>query len=453
MTDAPLLPNIAEFSVSELTQAVKRHLEGEFPKIRVRGEISGAKFYPSGHCYFNLKDQSAVINVVCWQSNVAKLVCRPEDGLEVIATGRISVGTRSQYQLIVEHIELAGAGAILKMIDDRRKKLETEGLFALDKKKALPFLPGIIGVVTSPAGAVIRDILHRLQDRFPCHVILWPVAVQGIGAAEQIAAAIKGFNALPVGGSISRPDLIIVARGGGSIEDLMAFNEEIVVRAAATSVIPLISAIGHETDWTLIDHAADRRAPTPTGAAEMAVPVRNDLVKLIRREELQLHQCIETTLRHRRQYLEQEGRVLGDPRRLMEAAMQDLDRWVERWHRIRNHYFAQKSYEISRLAEKIRGPREQLLIATNKVAQCHEKFSSSWRHMWQEKHHHLERWAHLLQSYSYQHVLERGFALVRNEKGEPVVEAKGIEPSARLNLQFKDGVLEVIARPAQGKLL
>jgi exodeoxyribonuclease VII large subunit len=281
---APLRSNLPEYTVSELARALKRSIEENFACVRVRGEISGFKRHASGHCYLSLKDADAVIDAVCWRMTALRLGLKPEDGMEVVCTGRLTTFPgRSKYQLVIDTIELAGVGALLKVLEDRRKRLAAEGLFAAERKKKLPFLPEVIGIVTSPTGAVIRDILHRLADRFPRHVLLWPVAVQGEGAAAQVAAAINGFNRLPPngaegGGPVPRPQLIIVARGGGSLEDLMAFNEEIVVRAAADSAIPLISAVGHETDTTLIDHASDRRAPTPTAAAEMAVPVRLDLV-------------------------------------------------------------------------------------------------------------------------------------------------------------------------------
>ena len=275
----PLEHNIAEFSVGEISRAVKRTLEGTFDRIRVRGEVSRPNYHGSGHLYFTLKDEEAVIDSVCWKGNVGRLGLTLEEGMEVICTGRISSYPRSsKYQIVIEAVELAGEGALLKLLEDRRKKLAAEGLFDPEAKQALPFLPDIIGVITSPTGAVIRDILHRLGDRFPRRVILWPCPVQGEGAADKIAAAIDGFNACTADGPIPRPDLIIVARGGGSLEDLWAFNEEIVVRAAAASAIPLISAVGHETDTTLIDFAADRRAPTPSAAAEMAVPVRAQLI-------------------------------------------------------------------------------------------------------------------------------------------------------------------------------
>src|SRR6201991_3157065 len=274
--------NVPEFTVSELSFALKREIETAFPRVRVRGEISQPSFPRSGHCYFRIKDENAVLDAVCWKTSLPRLGIKIEEGMEVIVTGKITTyAGSSRYQIIVDRLELAGEGALLKLLEDRRKKLAAEGLFDADRKRALPFLPEVIGVVTSPTGAVIRDILHRISDRFPRRVLVWPVLVQGEDAARQVAAAIRGFNALAPGGAVPRPDLLIVARGGGSIEDLMPFNEEIVVRAAAESAIPLVSAVGHETDTTLIDFASARRAPTPTAAAEMAVPVRSDLLNEI----------------------------------------------------------------------------------------------------------------------------------------------------------------------------
>src|SRR5258707_3666555 len=279
MTAAEALLNAPEFTVSELSSALKRTVEDAYGHVRVRGEISGFRgAHSSGHCYFTLKDEGARIDAVVWKSSLYRMRFKPQEGLEVIATGRLTTFPgKSTYQIVIEALEPAGVGALMALLEERKKKLAAEGLFDQARKQELPWLPEVIGVVTSPTGAVIRDILHRLQDRFPRRVLVWPVRVQGDGSAEQIAAAIRGFNALPEGGRIPRPDLLIVARGGGSLEDLWSFNEEVVVRAAADSMIPFIWAVGHETDITLIDFAADKRAPTPTAAAEMAGPVRAQL--------------------------------------------------------------------------------------------------------------------------------------------------------------------------------
>ena len=277
--------NIPEWTVSELSSALKRSIEDNFGYVRVRGEISGFKgAHSSGHCYFALKDENARIDAVVWKGNFARMRIKPEEGMEVVATGRLTTYPgRSTYQIVIETLAPAGLGALMALLEERKKRLAAEGLFDPARKQLLPYLPEVIGVITSPTGAVIRDILHRLADRFPRRVLVWPVRVQGDGSAEEVAAAIRGFNALPADGSLPRPDLLIVARGGGSIEDLWSFNEEIVVRAAADSMIPLISAVGHETDVTLIDFVADQRAPTPTAAAEMAVPVRAELISQVAR--------------------------------------------------------------------------------------------------------------------------------------------------------------------------
>src|SRR5579864_7578526 len=328
---APVRANLAEYSVSELSLALKRSIEGEFGFVRVRGEVSGFKRHGSGHCYLALKDAEAVLDAVCWRMTAMRLAVKPEDGMEVVCTGRLTTFPgRSKYQLVIDTIELAGVGALLKLLEERRQRLAAEGLFAPERKKKLPFLPAVIGVVTSPSGAVIRDILHRLADRFPRHVLLWPVAVQGEGAAPQIAAAIDGFNRLSPQGPVPRPDLLIVARGGGSLEDLMAFNEEIVVRAAAASLIPLIAAVGHETDTTLIDFAADRRAPTPTAAAEMAVPVRLELVAEINAKATRLTGALSRGLAEHKTHLRGLARGLPDPASLIGIAAQKLDDRAER---------------------------------------------------------------------------------------------------------------------------
>ncbi|MGC9420140.1 MAG: exodeoxyribonuclease VII large subunit, partial [Rhodovulum sp.] len=278
--------NAPEFTVSEISGAVKRTIEGAFTHVRVRGEVGRVSRPRSGHVYLDLKDDRNVLASVIWKGVAGRLATQPEEGMEVVATGRLTTfGGQSRYQMVIEDIAPAGVGALMAMLEKRKAALAAEGLFAAERKQALPYLPGVIGVVTSPSGAVIRDILHRLRDRFPRKVLIWPVAVQGAACAPEVARAIRGFNALTPGGALPRPDLLIVARGGGSLEDLWGFNEEIVVRAAAESRIPLISAVGHETDTTLIDFAADRRAPTPTAAAEMAVPVRLELLAWVDGQE------------------------------------------------------------------------------------------------------------------------------------------------------------------------
>src|SRR5438552_2862215 len=323
--------NLPEYTVSELSLALKRSIEDGFGQVRVRGEISGFKRPGSGHCYFALKDADAVLDAVCWRMTAIRLAIKPEDGMEVVCSGRLTTYPgRSKYQLVVDTIELAGKGALLRLLEERRLRLAAEGLFAAERKRALPFLPEVIGIVTSPSGAVIRDILHRLADRFPRRVLIGPGAGQGDGAAAQIAAAIDGFNRIEPGGKLPRPDLIIVARGGGSLEDLMAFNEEVVVRAAAASAIPLISAVGHETDTTLIDHASDRRAPTPTAAAEMAVPVRLDLIGQLNTKTGRLTGGLSRLFTSHRQNLAGLARGLPDPQDLLGAAAQRLDDRTER---------------------------------------------------------------------------------------------------------------------------
>jgi exodeoxyribonuclease VII large subunit len=318
--------NAPEFTVSEISGAVKRTIEGGFSHIRVRGEVGRLSLPRSGHVYLDLKDDRSVLSAVIWKGTAARLVHPPEEGMEVIATGRLTTFPgQSKYQMVIEDLRPAGAGALMAMLEKRRAMLAAEGLFDAARKKPLPFLPGVIGVVTSPSGAVIRDILHRLRERFPRHVLIWPVAVQGANCAPEVARAIRGFNAIAPGGPIPRPDLIIVARGGGSLEDLWGFNEEIVVRAAAESAIPLISAVGHETDTTLIDHASDHRAPTPTAAAERAVPVRMDLLNWLRQQEGILTRTMTGGLGARRQRLADLSRALPRPETLLDQARQRLD--------------------------------------------------------------------------------------------------------------------------------
>jgi exodeoxyribonuclease VII large subunit len=443
----PALHNLPVYSVSEISTAVKRALETEFAHVRVRGEISGFKRHSSGHVYFSMKDEQAVLDAVAWRGT--RLSFALEDGLEVICTGRISsYPGRSRYQIIVESVELAGEGALLKLLAERKKKLEAEGLFAAERKKALPFLPEVIGVVTSPTGAVIRDILHRLADRFPRHVLIWPVAVQGEGAAEQVAAAIAGFNALEVGGKVPRPDLLIVARGGGSLEDLWAFNEEIVVRAAAASAIPLISAIGHETDVTLIDFAADLRAPTPTAAAEMAVPVRAELLSQILDHARRLYSGVTRLLVERGSRLEALRRGLPDASELLALARQKLDDRLERLVNAMANLMARLSERSGRLAVALRHPRELIEAKRARLVGESRAFAAAAKKILSESRLRFAHLAALLDSFSYERVLDRGFALVRDAQGDPVTAAAGLHRGDDIAIKFHDA--EVGAQVTSG---
>jgi exodeoxyribonuclease VII large subunit len=463
----PATHNLAELTVSELSAAIKRTLEGGFDRVRVRGEISGFKRAGSGHLYMQLKDDAAAIKAVVWRSTAVRIGLQPEDGMEVVATGRItSYAERSEYQLVIDRLELAGLGALLKMLEDRKKKLAAEGLFDHARKRPIPLLPNVIGVVTSPSGAVIRDILHRLEDRFPRHVLLWPVLVQGEGAAQQIANAIRGFNALPQdgpgAGKVPRPDVLIVARGGGSLEDLMAFNEEIVVRAAAASTIPLISAVGHEPDTTLIDFAADRRAPTPTAAAEMAVPVRADLIAEVSQCGHRLARAAARQVAEQRLVVEGLGRGLPDPVRLIQEKMQQLDHWIERRDNAQRGFFDRKRDALHALANRLRTPRDQIAsmgsalgYAVSHLVTCvNAAIERSGRRLDNASAHlrpkllrdlverradALANCAALLDSYSYEHVLKRGFALVRDEANEPLTSAAALSSGMPVTLQFHDG--------------
>lgn len=332
LIDAPEIGlNGPEFSVSEISGAIKRVIEGEFSHVRIKGEIGRVSFPRSGHIYLDLKDDKSVISAVIWKGVASRLPIRPEEGFEVVATGRITTfGGQSKYQLVIEDIKPAGVGALMVMLEKRKAMLAAEGLFDETRKKTIPYLPDIIGVVTSPSGAVIRDILHRLRDRFPRKVLIWPVAVQGDKCATDVAKAIAGFNTLTPGGAVPRPDLLIVARGGGSLEDLWGFNEEIVARATAKSNIPLISAVGHETDTTLIDFVSDQRAPTPTAAAELAVPVRHELLAWVEAQSARMSRTLNNHLTTRSQRLRDLGRALPKPDVLFHYERQKLDHMSER---------------------------------------------------------------------------------------------------------------------------
>jgi len=447
MSEAPL-PNLPEFSVSEIAGLLKRTVEDAFPFVRVRGEISGLKFASSGHIYFDLKDDKAVLNAIIWKQTARALRLKPEAGLEVVCTGRITTYPgSSRYQIVVEQIELAGLGALMAMLEERKKKLAAEGLFAAERKRPLPFLPDVIGVVTSPTGAVIRDIMHRLNERFPRRVLLWPVTVQGEKAAAEIAAAIQGFNALTPGGKIPRPDLLIVARGGGSIEDLMAFNEEIVVRAAAASAIPLISAVGHETDTTLIDFASDRRAPTPTAAAEIAVPVRTELLAQTLDFERRQLRCFTRGMSDRRKLLQSLSRALpradqlfAQPRQRFDVVSERLDRAVRQNLQIHGHTLT-KAATLLRpkpLRDRMRAETERTKLLNHRLERCHRASLESSRKK-------IESLSRVLESISYRAVLDRGYALVRGADGTIRRRAASIASGERLSLVFADGPQQAVA--------
>ncbi len=445
--------NLPVLSISEISQAIKRTLEGNFEFVRLRGEVSGLKRAASGHLYLSLKDERAVLDAVCWRGTVGRLALMPEDGMEVIASGRItSYPGRSRYQIVIEQLELAGEGALLKLLEERKRKLAAEGLFAEERKQALPYLPGVIGVVTSPTGAVIRDILHRLADRFPRRVLVWPVLVQGEGAAGQIAAAIRGFNRLPESGPAPRPDLIIVARGGGSLEDLWAFNEEVVVRAAAESEIPLISGVGHETDTTLIDFAADRRAPTPSAAAEMAVPVRRELIDQVLDSARRMRAAGQRLMEERRVVLEGLGRGLPDPRRLLEDMSQRLDDRFERLVNAAANLTARRRGLIAELAAALPHPRRQLALARERLDAPAARLAALLERppIAIEAARDLKTLARVLDSVSYQNVLKRGFAAVRGPGGL-IAGAAGVTAGLELDIEFGDGHAAAIGTGGGGK--
>ena len=431
------MANLPEFSVTELSAALKRVVEDQFGFVRVRGEISGLKFHSSGHVYFDLKDEKACLNAVIWRGSVGRLKVRPEAGMEVICTGKLSTyAGSSRYQIIVEQVELAGLGALMAMLEERRKKLAAEGLFDAARKKKLPFLPDVIGVVTSPTGAVIRDIMHRLQARFPRRVLLWPVAVQGERAAAEIAAAIAGFNAFT-----PRPDLIIVARGGGSVEDLMAFNDEAVVRAAAASLIPLISAVGHETDTTLIDFAADVRAPTPTAAAELAVPVRTELLAQTLDFERRLLRSFGKGMEDRRRHLAQLVRVLPRAENLFAGPRQRLDTASDKLQHGLRRNLQVHAVKFNRAAAQLRDRmlKDRMAVCGERVAALGERATRAQKTRLAQQRRRLESLSRLLDSVSHKSVLERGFALVRGEDGTVRRRAAALQPGESLTLTFADG--------------
>ena len=416
-----MMNEITEYSVSEISFAIKQCVETAFARVRVKGEIFGAKKADSGHWYLSLKDENAVLSAVCWRGVASALPVKIEDGLEVVATGKITTfAGRSSYQLVIEQLEIAGTGALLKLLEERKQQFLKEGLFDAAHKQKIPFLPKVIGVVTSPSGAVIRDIIHRVRDRFPCRIIVWPTPVQGEGAAEKIAAAINGFNALPEDGVVPKPDVLIVARGGGSLEDLWPFNEEIVVRAVYNSKIPVISAVGHETDTMLIDYAADVRAPTPTGAAEFAVPVKSELL-------LQL-----SSLDNRR--LNAATRLLNEYKQMLEG----LSRGIPNLEQI----VAESRQKLDERAERLKLAIRNYLLVKKQALDLSGLKPYYVRNLMEKNIQTLQNLAARLEAVSVESVLKRGFAWVTDKHFKTLYDATHAKRSGELNVRFADGIVK-----------
>ena len=464
--------NVAELTVSELSGAIKKTLENTYGHVRLRGEISGYRGpHSSGHCYFTLKDDKSKIDAVVWRGVFSSLRFKPEEGMEVIATGKVSsFPGSSKYQIVVEALEPAGVGALMALLEQRKKALAAEGLFDEARKQLIPFLPRVIGIITSPTGAVIRDMMHGFNERFPAHVILWPVRVQGETSAAEVAAAIRGFNALPPGGRIPRPDVLIVARGGGSLEDLWGFNEEVVVRAAANSDIPLISAVGHETDWTLIDLAADARAPTPTKAAEWAVPKYSELMEQSRSFGERLRIGLRRGIEAHRTALRAASRGLPSLQGLIALPRQRYDAASARLARALSANTNAHARALARIA-----PRLQTRLLTNRIDTVSKRLdflaqrqSAALARSTGQSRTRAERvsarltphlivtriarvravldtQSKLLASLSYQSVLSRGFSLVRDADGRAVRHAASISPGAALDIEFSDGHIHATA--------
>ncbi len=471
-----VLNNVVEWTVSELSAALKKTVEDAYGFVRVRGEVSGFKGpSPSGHCYFRLKDDRAVLEGVIWKGVWGRMRVKPEEGLDVIVSGKLTTfAGSSKYQLVIDSLEPAGVGALMKLLEERKKKLAAEGLFDEARKQLIPFLPEVIGVVTSPTGAVIRDILHRLADRFPRRVLVWPVRVQGEASAAEVANAIAGFNALPERGPLPRPDLIIVARGGGSLEDLWSFNEEIVVRAAAASMIPLISAVGHETDVTLIDFASDRRAPPPSAAADMAVPVRAELIAELMSKARRALGAWNRSQSIRRTELHSAVRSL--PKDLLAVPRQELDNLSARLPRAlranaqvhhtqysriggrlapqllrtnverrRERYESLNRRLKSGLLANAQAHRVRLARYRDRVVAFGERSQRATIALLSQRKARVESAGQLLAAFSYRGVLARGFALVRDGGGHPLRSASAVAAHMPLVIEFSDGRVGAVA--------
>ncbi|MCE8517983.1 exodeoxyribonuclease VII large subunit [Ruegeria pomeroyi] len=467
--------NMPEFTVTEISGEVKRTLEGSFGRIRVRGEVGRVFKARSGHLYYDIKDDRNVLACTTWKGQVASLSVVPEEGLEVVVTGRLTAfGAQSKYNLNVDEVAVAGQGALMALLEKRKKQLEAEGLFAPERKRPLPYLPQIIGVITSPQGAVIRDILHRLRDRFPRKVLIWPVAVQGANCAPEVARAIDGFNQLTPGGALPRPDLLIVARGGGSIEDLWGFNEEIVARAAAASQIPLISAVGHETDTTLIDFVSDRRAPTPTAAAEMAVPVRLELLAWTGEQGARLSRAASDAVQRRAQRLRDLSRALPRPDSLLDTPRQRLDRAAERLPAALTQGVQRRRLRLTELSAPLRPASLRALVAARRDRLAHLGSRLSPRALDREivaqgdrltrlserlHNAHTSRVDRLRQQLqatdrlriqlSYKATLARGYAVIRDDQGALLTTRAEAAKAATLQIEFADGTLDTGTAPVR----
>lgn len=441
--------NVAEFTVSQLSSAIKRALEEGFGYVRLRGEVSGFRGpHASGHCYFALKDDKAKIEAVVWKGVYQRLKVKPQEGLEVVVQGRVTTYPgSSKYQIVIENLEPAGLGALMALLEERKRKLAAEGLFDEARKMPRPFLPRVVGVITSPTGAVIRDMLHGFTERFPTRVLLWPVRVQGETCAAEVAGAIAGFNALAPGGAITPPDVLIVARGGGSLEDLMGFNEEIVVRAVAASRIPVISAVGHETDWTLIDLVADARAPTPTKAAEWAVPKFADLAESTGKLGLRLATAARRALDTARTHLKAAARglprledLIALPRQRFDACEKRLARALLANTRAHHTRYVEISSRLRPTAA-----RQRIALCTKDVGGLQARAVQALRNRILTRRSQLDGFAKLLASLSYQSVLQRGYALVRDADGRMLRETALVHAGDALELQFRDGRVEANA--------
>ena len=446
--------NAPYLTIGELSQALKATVEGAFEFVRVRAEISRPTRAPSGHLYFTLKDDKSTLAAVCWKAMSANLAVQPEEGLEVIASGKLTTyAGQSKYQIVVSQLEIAGEGALLKALEDRRRMLAAEGLFAAERKQPIPKMPTTIGVVTSPTGAVIRDILHRLEDRFGVRVLVWGTLVQGRDAADQVATAIRGFDAMPDEGPLPRPDVLIVARGGGSLEDLWAFNEEIVVRAVAACRIPVISAIGHETDTTLIDHVADLRAPTPTAAAELAVPVGSELRATVTELEARLMRGAAAKIDRAKQQVALAWRGLADPAEMIQQRAQRLDYAVAGLVSGLDKWLSARAIRLTALAGRLRPPDVHLSATAARLGQAVQRLDQQADMLVPARQQRLDVAAKLLDANSFERVLDRGFALVTDAAGRPVKKAAGLAAGTTVAIRFADDSRQAVIgdAPSQKK--